>query len=177
MKSTGIALMAGMLCLGGCAAPAKPPSQATAPAATPAIAAVKPTIAPREAPAAKEAASPMAALQAHSPPPPEPDAIIKLDPGTEKFSAEMERRLAAIAAQALSDERLIVRLESYVPDGGSPALSIGVAEKILQKVKERLQALGVTPRRILLASFGSEHRIQRDPSRHWVEAYFLPSAY
>lgn len=177
MKSTGIALMAGMLCLGGCAAPAKAPGQAPASAVTPAIAAVKPAITQRDVAATKATASPMAVLEAHSPPPPEPDAIIKLDPGTGRFSAEMEQRLAAIAAHALNDERTIVRLESYVPDGGSPALSIGMAEKILQKVKERLQALGVTPRRILLASFGSEHRIQRDPSRHWVEVYFLQSAY
>jgi len=110
-------------------------------------------------------------------PDPEPDAVIKLDPGNGEFSSEMESRLARIANEARQDERIILRLESHVPDRGSPALNIGIAEKALQKVKERLLAHGVLPRRILLASFGGEHEKERDPLRHWVEIYLLRPGY
>jgi len=108
---------------------------------------------------------------------PEPDAVIKFEPSSAGFSMEMESRLAKIADEARQDERIILRLESHVPDIGSPALNIGIAEKTLQKVKERLQALGVLPRRILLASFGGEHATDRDPRQHWVEIYMLRPAY
>lgn len=119
------------------------------------------------------------ALATHSAakPDPLPDAIVKLDPGSGGFTREMEGLLSQIAEEAKKDERIILRLESYVPDGGSPALDIGIAEKALLKVKERLQALGVLPRRILLASFGGEHDVRRDSRRHWVEIYLLRPGY
>lgn len=108
---------------------------------------------------------------------PEPDAVIKLDPGSDRLSMEMESRLLKVAAEATQDQRIILRLESHVPDIGSPALNIGIAEKALQTVKGRLQALGVLPRRILLASFGGEHDLERDSRRHWVEIYLLRPGY
>ena len=108
---------------------------------------------------------------------PEPDTVVKLDPGSEKLSTEMEGRLVRIAAKARQDERIILRLESHVPDSGSSALNIGIAEKALQIVKERLQALGVLSRRILLASFGSEQEEERDMRQHWVEIYLLRPGY
>lgn len=108
---------------------------------------------------------------------PEPDAVIKIDPGSGGFSVEMEGHLAKIANEAKRDERILLRLESHVPDRGSPALNIGLAEKVLQRVKERLQELGVLSRRILLASFGGEHDKERDSRRHWVEIYLLRPGY
>ncbi|MFH1872364.1 MAG: hypothetical protein ABIK82_01955 [Pseudomonadota bacterium] len=108
---------------------------------------------------------------------PEPDAVIKIDPGSGGFTVEMEGRLAKIANEAKRDERILLRLESHVPDRGSPALNIGLAEKVLQRVKERLQELGVLSRRILLASFGGEHEKERDSRRHWVEIYLLRPGY
>jgi outer membrane protein OmpA-like peptidoglycan-associated protein len=108
---------------------------------------------------------------------PEPDAVVKLDPGSGEFSMEMKSRLSKIADEVKKDERIILRLESHVPDRGSPALNIGIAEKALRKVRDRLQTLGVLSRRILLASFGGEHDKDRDPMQHWVEIYLLRPAY
>jgi outer membrane protein OmpA-like peptidoglycan-associated protein len=107
---------------------------------------------------------------------PEPDAVVKLDPRSGSFSMEMESRLWKIADEMKKDERIILRLESHVPDRGSSALNIGIAENALQRVKDRLQTLGVLSRRILLASFGSEHERDRDPMQHWVEIYLLRPA-
>ena len=86
---------------------------------------------------------------------------------------EMDGRLTKIAAEFNRDDRILIRLEGYVPGGGSSALDIGIADRVLHKVKERLQALGVSPRRMLLASFGGEHSMERDPKRHWVEIYLI----
>jgi len=103
----------------------------------------------------------------------EPDAVVKLDPRSGSFTPEMDGRLSKIAAELNRDDRILVRLESYVPGGGSSALDIGIADRVLHKVKERLQALGVSSRRMLLASFGGEHSLERDPKRHWVEIYLI----
>ncbi len=108
-----------------------------------------------------------------APPITPPDAVVMLDPGSGSFSPAMESRLAKIAAEVNRDARILIRLESYVPGGGSSALDIGIADKVLHKVRERLQALGVPPRRMLLASFGGEHSMERDPKRHWVEIYLI----
>lgn len=85
----------------------------------------------------------------------------------------MEARLARVAQQAREDERILLRLESYVPDGGSTELNLGIAEQSLQLIKKRLADLNVPPRRILLAPFGEEHRTEQDLRRHWVEIYLI----
>lgn len=77
-----------------------------------------------------------------------PDAVIKLDPGSGRLTREMEMRLAAVAAKAREDERIMLRLESYVPDGGSPSLNLVRAEQSLQQVRKRLVDLDINPRRI-----------------------------
>lgn len=104
---------------------------------------------------------------------PQPDAVIKIDPGSSALSPEMRTRLAAIARLAREDERSTLRLEGYVPDGGSPAWNIGAAERSLRLVREQLEALRVPARRIQIAAFGEEHELQRDERRHWVEIYLL----
>lgn len=185
IHKTGI--VAAALWLAGCAAPGPRPGATQPGLSAPAPGAVAPgNVRP---PARDEAAVPPggeAALKAPAlraapridvPPAPEPDAVIKLDPFTGGFSAGMDALLAQVAEQAGRDERIIVRLEGYVPTGGSPALSIGIGDKMLQKVRERLLALGVSPRRILLANFGGEYGLLRDPQRHWVEVYLLKPSY
>jgi len=116
------------------------------------------------------------ALKPAEPPPddhPAPDAVIKLSPGSDRLSGEMEARLARIAQQAREDEQIMLRLESYVPGGGSPALNLGIAEQSLQVIRKRLLELNVSPRRIFLAPFGAEHRAERDRRVHWVEIYLF----
>ena len=138
-----------------------------------AVAAPARTTAP-EPPQAKHAATAPAPKPAAPPlDHPAPDAVIKLNPGSDRLSREMEARLAAIAQQVRDNEQLMLRLESYVPDGGSHALNLGIAEQSLQVIKKRLVELSVSPRRIFLAPFGEEHRMERDTRMHWVEIYLV----
>lgn len=185
MKSPTPLLAAALFWLAGCAA--APPQQShEQPGLSAPTAAKTEGVRPR---AEKEAAPPpggQAALKLPSllptpslnlPPDPEPDAVIKLEPDTGAVASGMGARLEQIADAAKADERIIVRLESYVREGGSTAFSLGVADKLLYKVRDRLQALGVAPRRILLANFGAEYVKLRDPYRHWVEVYLLKPNY
>ena len=175
------------LCLGACAAPSKSAgnAQSAAPQSTGYKAESDATRRLKQSPADSDQGrrklatkpAPPVSPQAEAIHEPEPDAVIKIDPGSGGFPAEMEGRLAKIANEAKRDERILLRLESHVPDRGSPALNIGLAEKVLQRVKERLQELGVLSRRILLASFGGEHEKERDSRRHWVEIYLLRPGY
>ena len=102
-----------------------------------------------------------------------PDAVIRVDQRTGGFSERMERRLRRIAEAAKKDVDVFVRLESYVPSGCSPALDLGRADDNLQRVREKLQRLGVSPRRILLAPFGAEYDDEVDHHRPWIEVYLL----
>lgn len=148
---------------------AGPAAQETPAAAAPRQAAVAARQAPPEAPMLKMDAAPVAARPSE----PAPDAVIKLSPGSERLAPEMEARLSAIAEQARRDERIMLRLESYVPEGGSPSLNLVRAEQTLQLVKKRLLDLDVNPRRIVLAPFGAEYDTERDERRHWVEIYLI----
>lgn len=103
----------------------------------------------------------------------QPNVVIKLDPGSGAVSREMEARLRKLVTEAGQDERTFFRLESHVPNGGSPSLDLVRAEKALLVVRDRLVALGIGPRRILLSTFGAEHDNERDSTRHWVEIYLL----
>ncbi|MDR1995731.1 OmpA family protein [Azonexus sp.] len=144
----------------------------------------QPRMAAVEALPAVTARAPTLALSTHidrlpvpvvRPDEPVPDAVIKVEPGSATLTPEMRARLAEIARLAKEDERSQLRLEGYVPDGGSPAWNIGAAEKSLQLVREYLESLRVPARRIQLAAFGGEHERQRDDHRHWVEVYLLRS--
>jgi hypothetical protein len=184
MQKTAIAAAA--LWLAGCAAPPGKPAVAQPGLSAPAPGGgapggVRPPPAAVAVPSSGEAALKAPPLRAAPridlPPEPEPDAVVKLDPVTGSFASGTDHLLARIAEQAGKDERIIVRLEGYIPTGGSPALSIGIGDKLLHKVRERLQALGVSPRRVLLANFGGEYGKLRDPLRHWVEIYLLKPSY
>lgn len=168
MKILLATLVIGVFCLGGCSTPVREPTSAQTPqpkssAPGPARRIQQPATVPTPS-ASAPMALPLVA---------EPDAIVKLAPGSGGFTPEMEGRLSKIAAELNRDDRILIRLESYVPGGGSSALDIGIADRVLHKVKERLQALGVSPRRMLLASFGGEHSTERDSKRHWVEIYLI----
>lgn len=168
MKTLLAALVSGFLCLGGCSTPVREPTNAQLPQSKSPV----PSSARRIQPPAS-VASPSAPAPEAVPVLTEPDAVVKLDPKSGSFTPEMDGRLSKIAAELNRDDRILVRLESYVPGGGSSALDIGIADRVLHKVKERLQALGVSSRRMLLASFGGEHSLERDPKRHWVEIYLI----
>ncbi|MDT3737186.1 MAG: hypothetical protein ROZ00_13245 [Denitratisoma sp.] len=172
MRLPSLLSLACLLATSGCltTTPVGTGSQATP--AEPAAARSRPAdaaaTAPQPAPVAKDRA-PVAAAPAG----PQPDAIIKLNPGSDRLTGEMEARLAAIAAKAREDARVMLRLESYVPDGGSPSLNLVRAEQSLQLIKKRLVDLDVSPRRIFLAPFGEEYATARDERRYWVEIYLI----
>lgn len=157
--------------LAGTSAPGEPAALPPRPAA-PVAQQPEPRIYERE-----KGAAPALESQAAVPPPPpdapQPDAVIKISPGSDRLSKEMEARLAGIARQANADDRLMLRLESYVPEGGSPSLNLGRAEQSLQLVRKRLVDLSVSPRRIFQAPFGGEYATLRDERRHWVEIYLI----
>ncbi|MDD5175302.1 MAG: hypothetical protein PHQ05_02610 [Sterolibacterium sp.] len=102
-----------------------------------------------------------------------PYAVIKFDPKIGRLTSEMESKLLKVAEEVKNDDRIILRLESYVPNSGSPALSIGVANKALQLVRNRLLELGIPIRRIVQASFGQEYDGEHDLHRPWVEIYLV----
>jgi outer membrane protein OmpA-like peptidoglycan-associated protein len=103
----------------------------------------------------------------------QPFAVIKIDPGTGKLTGEMELRLQKVVEEAKLDERTFLRVESFVPASGSPGFDLSNSEKYLQIVKDRLVGSGISQRRILVSSFGAEHDLQRDPTRHWVEIHLI----
>jgi hypothetical protein len=172
MRFSSLLSLACLLATSGCLTTSPVGLGSQSPAAEPAAARTRPAdaaaTAPQPAPAAKDRAP-----AAVAPAGPQPDAIIKLNPGSDRLTGEMEARLAAIAARAREDARVMLRLESYVPDGGSPSLNLLRAEQSLQLIKKRLVDLEVSPRRIVLAPFGEEYATARDERRHWVEIYLI----
>lgn len=112
-----------------------------------------------------------------NPPDMEPDAVVTLDPRSGTLTPAMDAQLAIIADELIKNDQLLVRLESYVPSGGSPALEIGIADKSLRKVREHLVSQGVSPRRMLFGNFGGEYSKERDSRRHWVELYLVRRGY
>lgn len=160
--STIFSAVALALSLGACAnAPIDRP-------ASPGVAAAAP--APQPAAVATTATATIAPPHSEEP---APDAIIKIDPKSSRLAGDMDERLQRVAEEARKDDRLLIRLEGYVPGGGSPTLNLSLAEQMLQVIKERLQDLGVPSRRLLPVSFGEEHDEKRDPYRYWVEVYFV----
>lgn len=102
----------------------------------------------------------------------EPIAVIELPPMTETLSPEMETRLREVAEAAKADERITLLLEGFVPDGGSPALNVGLAEQSLAVVRKRLLAMRVPVSRIQIIPFGEHHNRARSHRNHWVEIYY-----
>lgn len=182
-------VIAAMLALGGCATPSfeKPASDAVLPSridkvdASPASARGKRNDSKVSPEKSRSAAGLRPTLQLRAGEHKEltamPDAVIKVDPNTMRLTTDMESRLQKIADEAKLDERSIIRLESYVPAGGSSAFDLGIADKTAQVIKERLLAMGIPSRRMSLASFGAEHDQALDSHRHWVEVYLLKTGH
>lgn len=102
----------------------------------------------------------------------EPVAVIELHPMADALPPEMEARLREVAEAAKADERLSLWLEGFVPDGGSPALNMGLAERSLAVVRQRLIAMRVPANRIQIIPFGEHHNRARSPINHWVEIFY-----
>lgn len=178
MKSILATILAGLVCLGGCSTPSGGPANSDSnpdrreSAAYPRSGAAVPGTAQRDRPPKSLAARTGSPL-AQGPRAVAPDGVITLNPEAGSFTPAMEAKLAAIAGELAKDERMLIRLEAYVLSGGSPALDIGLADKALYKVKDRLQSLGVSGRRISSRSFGGEHGKEPDANGPWVEIYLI----
>lgn len=101
----------------------------------------------------------------------EPVAVIELPPMADSLSPEMTARLHEVAEATKADERVTLWLEGFVPDGGSPALNIGLAEQSLMVVRKQLISMRVPVGRIQLIPFGEHHNRARSATNHWVETY------
>lgn len=168
-------IIAGLAWLGGCAAPIKDSATDPSVPATARVGANPPDLRNAVRQPSAERGDGLAPTPDRLNP--EPDAVVTLDPKTGALTPAMDARLASIADELTRNERLLVRLESYVPSGGSPALEIGIADRTLRKVREHLVSQGVSPRRMLFGSFGGEHGKERDSLRHWVELYLVRTGY
>lgn len=102
-----------------------------------------------------------------------PAAVIALQPGRAALPGDAEAGLAGIARQLRENDRLVVRLEGYLPAGGSSAVNLGMTEKAMQLVKARLVELRVAPRRILMAPFGEGRRPDADRESGWIELHLV----
>lgn len=173
--------IAGLVCLGGCAAPIKDTATTPSVRQSASNSANHRDLqkANQQLRSDDDHREERLALTSDLLPPPdmEPDAVVMLDPNSGALAPAMSARLAIIADELIKNDRLLIRLESYVPSGGSPALEIGIADKALRKVREHLVSQGVSPRRMLFSSFGGEHSKERDSRRHWVELYLVRRGY
>lgn len=181
MKSLLATILAGLFCLGGCSTPGGGAANLDSNPDRRDSAANPRGAAPVPGTTQRDRSPKTLAARAGSPSAPglgavAPDAVITLNPETGLFTPAMEARLAAIAGELAKDERILMRLEAYVRGGGSPALDIGIADKALFKVKDRLQSLGVSARRMSSRSFGGEHGKEPDPQGSWVEIYLIRPA-
>jgi type IV pilus biogenesis protein CpaD/CtpE len=97
------------------------------------------------------------------PPPPSvparpvPDAVIALPPDGGPLSPQANQTLQEFAARLKGKRDLAIRLESFVPDGGSRELNVGLSASRVEQVRRRLVELGVPSYRIKIAPRGEEH--------------------
>jgi hypothetical protein len=134
------------LALGACASlPPPPPANPDAPAGT-----------------AARISDPRPARVIPPPPPsvparPVPDAVIALTPDAGPLSPQANQTLQEFAARLKGNRDLAIRLESFVPDGGSRELNVGLSATRVEQVRRRLVELGVPSYRIKIAPRGEEH--------------------
>jgi hypothetical protein len=108
---------------------------------------------------------------------PSADAIIPVELGSTSLGLDAEMSLTNIARQMREDGRMLLRLESYVPETGSSALNLGIGERALQRIKTHLVDLRISPRRILMSPFGERHRIATEFQSGWVELHLIRPTY
>lgn len=108
---------------------------------------------------------------------PAADAVIPMPADNAGLGLEAERRLAGIARLMREDGRILLRLESHVPQSGSSALNLGIAERALQQVKARLVDLRVSPRRILASPSGERRPAPPGFQSGWVELHLVRPSY
>lgn len=108
---------------------------------------------------------------------PSADVIIRMESGHASLSKDAEMRLFNIARQMREDGRILLRLEGYIPETGSSALNLGVAERALQQIKSRLVDLRISPRRILMSPLGEQRHIASEFESGWVKLHLIRPSY
>lgn len=87
------------------------------------------------------------------------------------WTTDLNLALSKLVAELKLNNGAVVRLRSFVPDGGSLEFGIGLAEKAMQRVREELIALGVKPRRIVKDTSRDYGQRQAHGRAHGVELF------
>lgn len=103
-----------------------------------------------------------------------PDAVYTLESGSQTLPPSVNQSLQDIAAQVKANRNVVIRLESYVPGGGSREMNVSLSTSAVERVRRRLIELGVPSYRIKRAPLGEEHPDARKVDTTLVELFLVP---
>lgn len=124
-----------------------------------------------------QSSSPPVTKTEHSPAPvpsrPKPDAIYQLESENRPLPPQVNESLQNIAAQVKANKNLVIRLESFVPSGGSREMNVSRSSSAVNRIRNRLAELGVPSYRIQQAPLGEEHPDAQKLDTKWVELFLV----
>jgi len=103
---------------------------------------------------------------------PVPDAVYTLDAGP--LPSQVQISLQAIANRMKSNRDLVIRLEGFVPAGGSREMNISISSYAVERIRQRLVELGVPGYRVKRAPLGEEHPDAPQLNHRRVELFVVP---
>lgn len=103
-----------------------------------------------------------------------PDAVYTLEPGSDSLPSPVNQSLQEFAARMKANRDLVIRLESYVPSGGSREMNVSLSSSAVERVRRRLVELGVPSYRIKQAPLGEEHPDSPQLNNRRVELFLIP---
>ncbi len=131
----------------------------------------------RPEPPEPESPRPQARVQPSKPTAPSrtaPDAVYTLEPGGDTLPYQVNQSLQEFAARMKANRNLVIRLESFVPSGGSREMNVSLSSSALERVRRRLVELGVPSYRIKQATLGEEHPDSPQLNNRRVELFLIP---
>lgn len=104
---------------------------------------------------------------------PKPDAVYQLESENSPLPPQVNESLQSIAAQVKTNKNLVIRLESFVPSGGSREMNVSRSSSAVNRIRKRLTELGVPSYRIQQAPLGEEHPDAQKLDTKWVELFLV----
>lgn len=126
-----------------------------------------------ETPPPSSSAKPSEPVSAPAPSRPKPDAVYKLESENRPLPPQVNDSLQNIAAQVKANKNLVIRLESFVPSGGSREMNVSRSSSAVNRIRNRLTELGVPSYRIQQAPRGEEHPDAQKLDTKWVELFIV----
>ncbi|MDD3482571.1 OmpA family protein [Azovibrio restrictus] len=102
-----------------------------------------------------------------------PDAVYTLEPGSDTLPSPVNQSLQEFAARMKANRDLVIRLESFVPSGGSREMNISLSSSAVERVRRRLVELGVPSYRIKQTPLGEEHPDSPQLNNRRVELFLI----